>query len=130
MLNPEIFRQYDIRGIAGKDMTEEDVEQLGRGIGTYLRRNGSTKITVGRDCRVTADAYAERLFALVERMPQAVIIARDDHEQHWDFARPFLERGLPVFLDKPLSLEVEELRRFRAEAAALLEGPGETGEDR
>ncbi len=63
MLNPEIFRQYDIRGIAGKDMTEEDVELLGRGIGTYLARQGNTHLAVGKDCRVTADSYTRRLIA-------------------------------------------------------------------
>jgi phosphomannomutase / phosphoglucomutase len=61
MLNPEIFRQYDIRGIAGKDMDEKDVVLLGRGIGTYLRRQGNSHIAVGRDCRVSSDDYAQRL---------------------------------------------------------------------
>ncbi len=61
MLNPEIFRQYDIRGIAGKDMTDEDVELLGKGIGTYLARQGNTFIAVGHDCRETADSYTERV---------------------------------------------------------------------
>jgi phosphomannomutase/phosphoglucomutase len=61
MLNPEIFRQYDIRGIAGKDMDEADVVALGRGIGTYLQRQSKTYIAVGRDCRVSSDAYAQRM---------------------------------------------------------------------
>jgi len=61
MLNPEIFRQYDIRGIAGQDMDEEDVVTLGKGIGTYLQRQGNSYIAVGRDCRLTSDVYAERL---------------------------------------------------------------------
>jgi hypothetical protein len=43
----------------------------------------------------------------------AVIIARDDHETHFQMAEPFLQAGLPVFIDKPLSLEVSELRVFR-----------------
>jgi Oxidoreductase family, NAD-binding Rossmann fold len=43
----------------------------------------------------------------------AVIIARDDFESHLQMARPFLEAGLPVFIDKPLSLEVSELRVFK-----------------
>jgi hypothetical protein len=43
----------------------------------------------------------------------AVIIARDDHETHFQMAEPFLRAGLPVFIDKPLSLEVSELRVFR-----------------
>ncbi len=63
MLNPEIFRQYDIRGIAGKDMEPGDVALLGRGIGTYLARQGNTFIAVGRDCRQTSDSYTEHLIA-------------------------------------------------------------------
>jgi phosphomannomutase / phosphoglucomutase len=61
MLNPEIFRQYDIRGIAGKDMTDEDVVLIGKGIGTYLAQQGQQFVAVGRDCRLTSDDYAERL---------------------------------------------------------------------
>jgi hypothetical protein len=43
----------------------------------------------------------------------AVIVARDDYETHLQIARPFLEAGLPVFIDKPLSLDVSELRAFK-----------------
>jgi predicted dehydrogenase len=43
----------------------------------------------------------------------AVIIARDDFENHLPMALPFLEAGLPVFVDKPLSVELAELRVFR-----------------
>jgi predicted dehydrogenase len=43
----------------------------------------------------------------------AVIIARDDHEHHAEMALPFLEAGLPVFLDKPLAVDPVELRQFR-----------------
>ncbi len=60
-MNPEMFREYDIRGIAGKDMTEEDVILIGKGIGTYLQRQGNKKISVGRDCRETSDSYSEKL---------------------------------------------------------------------
>ena len=62
-MNPGIFREYDIRGIAGQDMTEEDVFLLGKGVGTYFLRSGNRSLTVGRDCRSTSDAYAERLAA-------------------------------------------------------------------
>jgi len=60
-MNHEMFREYDIRGIAGQDMTEEDVLLIGKGIGTFLLRNGARAITVGRDCRTSSDAYAGRL---------------------------------------------------------------------
>jgi predicted dehydrogenase len=43
----------------------------------------------------------------------AVIIARDDYETHFQMAQPFLEAGLPVFIDKPLGVEVSELRTYK-----------------
>ncbi len=57
----EIFREYDIRGIAGKDLTAGTVEELGLGIGTLLRRAGSKTITVGRDCRPSSDGFRDAL---------------------------------------------------------------------
>lgn len=43
----------------------------------------------------------------------ALIVARDDWQSHAPLALPFLERGVPVFIDKPLSLDGEELARLR-----------------
>ena len=43
----------------------------------------------------------------------AIILARDDYENHYPMAMPFLKAGLPVFVDKPLSLALEEVRDFR-----------------
>jgi phosphomannomutase/phosphoglucomutase len=60
-MNPEIFREYDIRGIAGKDMNEEDVDLIGKGVGTFLKKNGFTKLTVGRDCRLTSELYSQKI---------------------------------------------------------------------
>jgi phosphomannomutase/phosphoglucomutase len=61
IMNPEIFREYDIRGVAGEDMTEEDVEKIGKGVGTFLVKHGFSKLTVGRDCRLTSALYADRV---------------------------------------------------------------------
>jgi phosphomannomutase / phosphoglucomutase len=58
---PDIFREYDIRGIAGKQMTEEDVLLIGKGIGAYLAGHGCYHLTVGRDCRLTSDAYGKKI---------------------------------------------------------------------
>jgi predicted dehydrogenase len=43
----------------------------------------------------------------------AVILARDDYENHFRMALPFLEAGLHVFVDKPMSLDVAELKAFK-----------------
>ena len=44
----------------------------------------------------------------------AVMILRDDYETHLTFAKPFLEAGKFVFIDKPLSLDYEELEYFKS----------------
>ena len=58
-MNPGIFREYDIRGVAGVDILEEDVALIGRAYGSMLRRQGREQISVGRDCRETSDQYSE-----------------------------------------------------------------------
>lgn len=42
----------------------------------------------------------------------AVLLARDDAENHLEMARPFLEAGLPVYVDKPLALSVDEAKQI------------------
>lgn len=44
----------------------------------------------------------------------AVVIATDKGEEHLDRARPFVEAGLPVFIDKPLTIVPDHLAQFRA----------------
>ncbi|MBM7703016.1 Gfo/Idh/MocA family oxidoreductase [Metabacillus iocasae] len=41
-----------------------------------------------------------------------VLIARDDYASHYLLAKPFLEKGIPVFIDKPLTLNLNELSYF------------------
>ena len=60
-INPTIFREYDIRGIVGQDLTPEVVEVLGRGIGSYLLNRGKKDIAVGRDCRLSSPAFGEAI---------------------------------------------------------------------
>jgi len=60
-INPEIFRQYDIRGIVDKDLTPESVELLGRAMGTYYRRLGLRQVALGKDCRLSSPAFSQAL---------------------------------------------------------------------
>ncbi len=46
-----IFREYDIRGVVGTDLTDEVVRDIGRGFGTYVRRHGGKAISLGGDVR-------------------------------------------------------------------------------
>jgi len=50
-INPQIFREYDIRGIVGKDLTLESVTSIGKAIGTYIRRGKGKNMILGRDVR-------------------------------------------------------------------------------
>jgi len=61
VINPDIFRQYDIRGVAGRDLTPEVVELLGRAFGTYLREHGGSEVIVGRDNRASSGRLRDNL---------------------------------------------------------------------
>jgi phosphomannomutase/phosphoglucomutase len=61
MVNPLIFREYDVRGTVGRDLTPQVVELLGRGIGTLLRRAGGTRMVVARDNRLSSPEYRAAL---------------------------------------------------------------------
>ncbi|MEW6378487.1 MAG: phosphomannomutase/phosphoglucomutase [bacterium] len=61
MINPQIFREYDIRGIVNKDLTEEHVTTLGKAYGTYLRQRGKKSLTVGRDNRLSSGSFRNAL---------------------------------------------------------------------
>jgi len=54
MLIPTIFREYDIRGIADKELLDADIENLGRAIGTYLDRHSGRNVTLGCDTRLSS----------------------------------------------------------------------------
>ncbi len=65
--NPEIFREYDVRGIADRDLIDPVVEMLGRAFGAYLRAKGLASATIGWDARLSSprlrDALARGLSA-------------------------------------------------------------------
>jgi phosphomannomutase/phosphoglucomutase len=62
-MNPQIFREYDIRGLVDKDLTVEGVELLGKGLGTMVRRQAGRTIAVGRDCRESSTRFRDALCA-------------------------------------------------------------------
>ncbi len=53
----KIFREYDIRGVVDEDLTDERVELLGKGIGTYLSRKNIKRMTLGRDVRLSSKPF-------------------------------------------------------------------------
>lgn len=60
-MNTNIFREYDIRGIVGEQLTTETVKVLARAIGTYLHRGGARRIAIGYDARESSPVFADIL---------------------------------------------------------------------
>ena len=55
MLNPHVFRAYDVRGLVGSDITPDVFRLVGSAYGTLIRRNGGRRIAVGQDNRLSSD---------------------------------------------------------------------------
>lgn len=62
-LSAEIFRQYDIRGLVGQDLTDEVLYWVGRATGTKIVRAGGKNVAVGWDHRDSSPGFSERLAA-------------------------------------------------------------------
>jgi phosphomannomutase / phosphoglucomutase len=60
-MNPQVFREYDIRGVVERDFDDDFVRDLGRAYATILHRAGKQTITIGRDCRLSSDPLRDLL---------------------------------------------------------------------
>lgn len=59
-----IFREYDIRGVVGSELTTTVLESMGRAFGTYMqRRTGRRQIVIGRDVRPSSAPFGEAAIA-------------------------------------------------------------------
>jgi phosphomannomutase/phosphoglucomutase len=57
-INPDIFREYDIRGKVGQDLTEETVSILARAMGSYLCHRGASKVSLAYDNRHSSEGFS------------------------------------------------------------------------
>lgn len=60
-MNPQIFREYDIRGVAERDLTTEVALGIGKAYGSYIRRQNKSKVVLGRDGRVSSKRLHDAL---------------------------------------------------------------------
>ncbi|MHB8156297.1 MAG: phosphomannomutase/phosphoglucomutase [Desulfocucumaceae bacterium] len=60
-VNPNIFREYDVRGVADRDLTDETVNLLGKAFGTMSARKGLTEVLVGMDNRYSSPRLKKAL---------------------------------------------------------------------
>ncbi len=64
MISGEIFREYDIRGVYGKDLDEKTARDVGWAYGKILvdgHDKDGLAVAVGRDCRVSSPALMDAL---------------------------------------------------------------------
>ena len=58
-MNPQIFRAYDIRGVAARDLSDAVATRIAHAYAHLVHEAGGRRVAVGRDCRLSS----ERLFA-------------------------------------------------------------------
>jgi phosphomannomutase len=63
IVNPAIFRAYDIRGVVDVDLDEPVYERLGQAAATYLRRQGARSMVVARDARLSSLRFQKACIA-------------------------------------------------------------------
>src|SRR5688572_8002532 len=60
-IDPHIFREYDIRGLVGSQLTDETVAILARALGTFFQRNKAYRIAIGYDARESSPRFCDIL---------------------------------------------------------------------
>jgi phosphomannomutase/phosphoglucomutase len=58
-MNEHIFREYDIRGVVGRDLTDETVYDIARAIGTFYAAHNVRRASIGRDARESSPRFGE-----------------------------------------------------------------------
>jgi phosphomannomutase/phosphoglucomutase len=72
-MNPFIFREYDIRGVVGSDLSEETVALIGRGFGTFLKNVDVDRISVGGDVRLSSNSIRSNLITALRSTGISII---------------------------------------------------------
>jgi predicted dehydrogenase len=85
---------------------------------THVHCAGSGGFTAEHVARCTRIPHVVERPTDVIGAVDAVVIATDIGSEHVERARPFVEAGLPVFIDKPLADTMADLRQFMNWAAA------------
>ena len=97
-INPLIFREYDIRGVVDKDLSEEFAYLLGRAYASLAKEHDAKKIAIGHDCRHTSRPYSESLAkGISDEGLDAVIIGVGPTPQlYWTIFEKGFDGGIQV----------------------------------
>lgn len=60
-MNPQIFREYDIRGLIDKELNRDVAYDIGRAYGTYITEQKNGPIAIGRDVRLNSEEMKDGL---------------------------------------------------------------------
>jgi len=64
-VNPSIFREYDIRGLAERDFNNEDLQTIAQGLAIWLHAKGVKTVLIAHDCRLSSPRILEGLKAVL-----------------------------------------------------------------
>jgi phosphomannomutase / phosphoglucomutase len=142
VLNPNIFREYDIRGVVEKDLTPEVVIDVGRAFATEMVQAGYKRLSLGRDGRLSSPKLHDSLvqgllstgveildigicptpllyFSLFELPVQGGVMITGSHNPA-DFNGFKLCRGRETIYGE----SIQQIRR-RIESKAFIQGKGQ-----
>lgn len=57
-INPAIFREYDIRGLADTELNPQVIRKIGQAYGTFLKAQGIDKALIGGDVRLSTPSIS------------------------------------------------------------------------
>jgi phosphomannomutase/phosphoglucomutase len=145
-MNKSIFREYDIRGVADRDLSDDLARDLGRALGTVMAERGKRRVMVGHDCRLSSkrlrDALVEGLVDTgrhvirIETGPTPLLyfavhhLDADGGVMVTGSHNPPEDNGFKILVGKD-TLHGEEIRALadRIERQAFALGPGGHAED-
>lgn len=132
-MSPGNAHPYSWSSIINGTFDGEEISRIGYpAVTNYLVANKDTLGIPGAEvvCVWTQDrkisesiAMSSKIARIVENLEDmipwvdAVLLSRDDPGNHLAMAKPFLDAGIPLFIDKPLAITLEELRYFSEESA-------------
>jgi phosphomannomutase/phosphoglucomutase len=73
VMDENIFREYDIRGIVGEQLTDRAVTTLGRAIGAFFVKNKARRVAVGFDARESSSGFCSLLTHSLNESGVAVV---------------------------------------------------------
>lgn len=132
-MSPGNAHPYSWSSIINGCFDAEEISRVGYpAVAAYLEANKDTigiagaKVTcVWTQDRAISESIAktsgiEYIAGCLEEIADqvdAVILSRDDPENHVAMTRPFIDKGIPIFIDKPLAITMEDLQYFSDENA-------------